>query len=65
MKLTKWPGLTPGSVIFTRPEAMSNIGYLYEIHSWGYINNQHTRRGYLELLYNDIIPKINDKTFYI
>ena len=69
MKLAKWPEPTLDSIIFTRPGAMSGIGYIREIHSWGYIkryvNTQHVRNGYFECIDSDVMPRINDKTFYI
>ena len=67
MRLTKWSGTRPGTIIFVRPGSMSGIGYLYETHSWGYIkryvNTQHRRNGYYECIDTDI--RLNEKTFYI
>ena len=69
MRLRKHAGSKPNEILFVKYNTLSGIGYLCDINSWGhtkrYVNNQHTRKGYLELTDDDVIPKINDKIFYI
>ena len=67
MKLTNRIDFKPGNIIFVRSGSMSGIGYLCEIHNWGYIkryvNTQHRRNECYECIDNDI--RLNEKTFYI